>query len=102
MTNISIINNDDFGKLIDAISELQKEVESIKQPKQNEWVSETEAMEILGGISKSTIQKFRKEGKLAWSQYRNLICYKRSDLMKFFEDHYTGNRNYVTSKMIKA
>ena len=97
-----IIERDDFQKLIDKVSTLTEVVENLKKPQPKEWVSETEAMNLLGGISKSTIQKFRKEGKLPWSQYRNLICYKYSDLMEFFEVHYTGNRNYVTSKMIKT
>ena len=101
MTNIRIINNDDFERLINEISELKEEVANQKQPQTKEWVSETEAMSILN-VSKSTIQKFRKDGKLQWSQYRHLISYKYSDLIQFFEDHYTGNRNYVTSKMIKA
>ena len=99
--NFIVIEKDDFEKLINEISGLKEVVEGSTKPQQKEWLSEDEAMEILN-VSKSTIQKFRKEGLLQWSQYKNLISYKYSDLMDFFEVHYSGNRNYVTSKMIKA
>ncbi len=94
----TVINNDDFNLLVSEISRLKEVVENLKQPQPKEWVSEAEAMEILN-VSKSTIQKFRKDGLLNWSQYKNLITYKYLDLMNFFEDHYTGNRHYVTSKL---
>ena len=95
--NFIVLKKDELDQLIDEISRLTEVVKNIKQPQPKVWVSEAEAMEILN-VSKSTIQNFRKNGLLHWSQYKNLITYKYSDLMNFFEDHYTGNRHYVTSK----
>jgi len=99
--NLKLITIEDIQDLVNEIQLLKTEVSKLEASKSKEWVSETEAMEILN-VSKSTIQKFRRDGLIHWSQYKKLISYKYSDLMQFFEDHYTGNRNYVTSKKIAA
>ena len=97
----NILTVEDLQELVNEIKALKAEVAKLEQLKSKEWVSESEAMGILS-VSKSTIQKFRREGLIHYSQYNNLISYKYEDLMKFFEDHYSGNRNYVTSKMVAA
>jgi len=99
--NLLVINKDDLELLINEVSKLKEVVEEMKEPQPKTWVSEAKAMEILN-VSKSTIQKFRREGLLPWSQYRNLINYKYSDLMKFFEEYYTGKKNCVIPKLIEV
>lgn len=98
---MKILTFEDLQEVLNELKKLRTLVSGLEQPRKKEWVTESEAMEILN-VSKSTIQKFRRDGLLDWSQYNNLISYKYSDLMKFFEDHYTGNKNYVTSKMVAA
>ena len=41
-------------------------------------------------VSKSTIQRYRKEGLLDFSQYQNKIYFKREDILSFLESNYTG------------
>jgi hypothetical protein len=55
-----------------------------------EWLPEREAMKVLD-VSKSTIQNYRRQGLLAFSQHGSKIMYKHEDLMGFLNQNYVGN-----------
>lgn len=59
------------------------------QPKK-EWLPEKEAMEVLD-VSKSTIQNYRRDGLLPFSQHGKKIMYKYKDLNFFLIKNYINN-----------
>ena len=52
------------------------------------WITEKQAMKLLD-VSKSTIQRYRKEGILPFSQHSNKINYKLEDIQEFLEEGYS-------------
>ena len=52
------------------------------------WINNAEAMQLLGISSRSTLQKFRDEGKIRFSQpSRKLILYDRDSILVFLDQH---------------
>ena len=61
-------------------------VESAKKNKvRNNWISSDEAMDILGIRSKTTLQKYRDENNIKYSQSGRLIRYYKPSLYDFLE-----------------
>jgi hypothetical protein len=53
-----------------------------------QWISEKEAMSIIGISSKTTIGKLRAEGKIAYSQpYKRVIVYDKKSIYQFLSKH---------------
>ena len=61
-----------------------------KKPKQSQgdkWISGEEAMRMLRITSKTTLQKFRDEGKIRYSQpEKKIILYDADSIRDFIED----------------
>ena len=52
-----------------------------------EWLSNSEAMSLLG-VSRATIQRYRREGRIPYSKIgAGSLRYRRSDLLAFLEAH---------------
>ncbi|QMU63197.1 MAG: helix-turn-helix domain-containing protein [Flavobacteriaceae bacterium] len=52
----------------------------------DEWIDSTEAMRLLNIKSKTTLQTYRDEGKIVFSQpSRKVILYSRKSIMEFLE-----------------
>ena len=71
---------------------LVEEVVSRLREKDNrrleKWVSGEEAMELLKITSKTTLQKFRDEGRIRFSQpERKIILYDRASIYEFLDKH---------------
>ena len=69
---------------------IQEVIDIVKDQNQKEelWVDTETAMEILKITSKSTLQKFRDENRIRFSQIsRKLILYYRPSLLDFLEQH---------------
>ncbi len=70
-----------FFELIESVVERLKPANDI-EPK---WVSPERAMELLN-IGKTTLQKYRNEGKIRYSQpQRKLIVYDRESIEQYLE-----------------
>lgn len=55
-------------------------------PKIEKWISDEDAMKILNISSKTTLQKFRDEGKIRFSQpQKKIILYDRESIEAFLE-----------------
>lgn len=55
---------------------------------QDKWISDEEAMKLLNITSKTTLQKFRDEGKIRFSQpQKKIILYDRESIDEFLEKH---------------
>ncbi len=58
-----------------------------QQPQPDKWVSGEEAMRMLRISSKTTLQKFRDEGKIRYSQpEKKIILYDADSIRDFIED----------------
>lgn len=66
-------------------------VEQLNAPQAREWLSETEAREYLG-VCKSTLQTYRREGIIPFSQIKSKIYFKRTDLEAHLDRYYTRKR----------
>ncbi len=57
-----------------------------KEP--NEWILESEAMELLGIKSKSHLWKLRSEGRITYTQpSRKILLYSRSSIHEYLNSH---------------
>jgi len=53
---------------------------------EKKWIKDTDAMALLGITSKSTLQKYRDEGKIRFSQMsKKIILYDRDSVNKYIE-----------------
>ena len=74
-----------FYSLIEKVIERIKEKEGKPYDK---WVSSEEAMSMLRITSKTTLQKFRDEGKIRFSQpERRIILYDVDSIHEFLNKH---------------
>lgn len=54
----------------------------------DKWISDGEAMKLLNISSKTTLQKFRDEGKIRFSQpQKKIILYDRLSIDEFLDKH---------------
>jgi len=71
-----------FYALIEQVVERLKESHGEKE----KWISDEEAMKLLNITSKTTLQKFRDEGKIRYSQpQKKIILYDRESILIFLE-----------------
>jgi hypothetical protein len=71
---------------------VNKLVEQVKkqhgEQAMDKWIDTSEAMRMLRITSKTTLQKFRDEGKIRFSQpEKKLILYDRDSILEFIEKH---------------
>ncbi len=79
--NIICLESEAFYQLLDEV--LKK---AIAQSDTERWIDDEEAMSLLKIKSKTTLQKFRDEGKIRFSQIaRKLILYDRESILEFIE-----------------
>jgi len=72
-----------FYSLIDKVTDYIKEKHSIREDK---WISDEEAMRILRISSRSTLQKFRDEGRIRFTQPATKhILYERASIDEYLE-----------------
>ena len=70
------------------IDEVVDHVKRQNKPAPERWVSDTEAMSLLGISSKTTLQKYRDEGSIRFTQpSRKVILYDRQSILEFLEKH---------------
>jgi len=71
--------------LVETVVKRIKEKEGIKG---NKWISDADAMAKLGIKSKTTLQKFRDEGKIRYSQpEKKIILYDTDSIDLFLNKH---------------
>lgn len=81
--NVICLESDAFYALV---NEVVERINSEQKLEAEEWISDEEAMKILRISSKTTLQKYRDEGKIRFSQLgRKSILYDRQSLMDFIE-----------------
>ena len=71
-----------FFQLIEQVVERLKDVNGEK----DKWISDAEAMDLLGIKSKTTLQDYRNNGKIRYSQHaKKIILYDRESILEFLE-----------------
>ena len=74
-----------FYTLVEEVVSRLREKDNRQQEK---WVSGEEAMDLLKITSKTTLQKFRDEGRIRFSQpERKIILYDRASIYEFLDKH---------------
>jgi len=74
-----------FYSLVEQVVQRLKETRGQTQDK---WISDDEAMQLLNIKSKTTLQKFRDEGKIRYSQpQKKIILYDRDSISAFLESN---------------
>ena len=75
-----------FYALIDKVVEHIKDKHLLA--KEDKWIGSEEAMRLLRITSPTTLQEFRDEGKIRFSQpRRKIILYDRDSINLFLEKH---------------
>lgn len=83
--NVICLESEAFYTLIDEVVERVNKEQNIEQ---DDWISDAEAMKLLRISSKTTLQKYRDEGKIRFSQLgRKSILYDRQSLLDFIESN---------------
>lgn len=79
------LEDEAFYALVDQVVQRIKEKEGIKEDK---WISPENAMKMLNITSKTTLQKFRDEGKIRFSQpEKKIILYDKDSINDYLEKH---------------
>lgn len=77
------LQDEAFYALIEQVVDRIKSVHNVKHDK---WISDEEAMQLLNIKSKTTLQKFRDEGKIRFSQpEKKIILYDRDSINAYLE-----------------
>jgi hypothetical protein len=70
---------------------LEKSIEYLESKRKGaprKWIGEDEAVEMLSGISKSTLQRMRNNGDIGYTQpSRKIILYDRDSINDYLEKH---------------
>lgn len=86
-TNLNVICLESvaFTALMNRIVE---QLESKLSASQDKWISDEEAMQLLRITSRTTLQKYRDEGQIRFSQpSRKVILYDRDSILNFIDKH---------------
>jgi len=74
-----------FYALVDQVVTYIKAKHEVKEDK---WISGEEAMKLLHITSKTSLQKYRDEGRIRFFQAdRKIILYDRDSIIQYLEKH---------------
>ena len=74
-----------FYELLDHVVEHLKDKNNVSQ---DIWIDDVEAMSLLKITSKTTLQSYRDNGKIRFSQpSRKVILYDRQSILDFLDKH---------------
>ncbi|MBO6516051.1 MAG: helix-turn-helix domain-containing protein [Bacteroidia bacterium] len=85
--SVICLEDDAFFALIETVVERLKSDNEPKAPRDmGNWVSSKDAMDLLGISSPNTLQKYRNEGWIEFTQLSaNKILYDRRSIAKYLE-----------------
>lgn len=83
------IQSEAFHEIINKLEEIKTKVseEKGKQPLSDTWLDNTQVCDLLK-ISSRTLQTYRDEGIISFSQIGSKIYYKASDIETHLNKHY--------------
>lgn len=83
------ISDNLFDNITDAIKEaIKEELPKLRDHFRKDWLSTEEVMELLH-VSRRTLQNYRNEGKLSYTQFADngKILYPREEIDAFLQEH---------------
>jgi hypothetical protein len=81
--NVICLEDEAFYSLVDKVIDRLKEKLAIKEEK---WILPDEAMKKLGINSKTTLQKYRDEGRIRFTQPdKKIILYDNDSIKEYLE-----------------
>ncbi len=81
------LTNDILDHLASAVKEaVKEEAPKMKDSFQRDWLTTEDVMEMLS-CSRRTVQNYRDEGKIPYSQNGRKILYPRSGIEEFLKDN---------------
>jgi hypothetical protein len=70
------------------VEQVVKRLQETHGQEHEKWISDEEALHLLNIKSKTTLQKFRDEGKIRFSQpQKKIILYDRDSIHSFLEEN---------------
>jgi len=95
--NVITIESDAFKQIIDKLQSLEEKFVQMKMeaetPLTERWLDNQDVMLLLK-VSKRTLQTYRDENKVPYSQIGHKIYYKASDIEKFLKKNYKKNAQF--------
>jgi len=95
--NVITIESDAFAQIMEKLKRLDDKFVELKMeaetPLSERWLDNQDIMLLLK-ISKRTLQSYRDEAKIPFSQIGNKIYYRASDVERFLEINYKKIRNF--------
>ncbi len=86
--DLKLIDKKDIKELNRKLNEIKKENAELLDV----WMTTEEACEYLK-VGKKSLKRYRDTGKLAYSKDGKYIHYKKSDLIKYLNNHYFSTEN---------
>ena len=82
-----------FSEVLDKLESMEKKLEQIakQSPLEETWLDNQEVAKFLR-VTPRTLQNYRDQGILPFSQVGSKIYYRASGIKKHLEDHYVKGR----------
>ncbi len=85
------IESDAFAEIVEMFKGLNNKFNKLESdaiyPLKEKWLDNQEVMQLLN-VSKRTVQMYRDENMIAFSQVGNKMYYKTSDVEQFLQNNY--------------
>lgn len=94
MSNLILIDQTALNEFNSKLDSILNQLENKQEP-QKEWLSASEAMNILG-IKQTTLWSYRKEGKLTFTKVNKKVYFLKKDILKLL------NQNKVVGFNLKS
>lgn len=78
---------DDIDRIKDELSTIKERLESISVMSHQKPILNNDDLMDLLGVSRSTLQNYRNQGRIAYSKSNGTIWYQYTDILVFLEKH---------------
>jgi len=87
--NAVVITAEEFSRFVNRMEKLEEKIDKLlsNRPLEEEWLTVEDACRILR-VSRRTLQTYRDNGIISFSQFGSKIYFRRRDLEKFLQSHY--------------
>ena len=91
--NLNLISEDSpvIMQIIEYLTSIKSDITKISSfitaTSTSEWLTNSDVQKMLG-VSSKTLQNYRKEGKIGFSQVSKKIYYRHSDVQNFLNKNY--------------
>jgi len=95
-----IITKEEFDQILVKLDEIREGLykQVSPSPKQERYLTNAEVCDLLK-VSRRTLQRYRDEGRIAFSQVGATIRYKAADVEQFLRDNYNPPFSATDSRL---